>query len=246
MNMFTSIREKFRSSVMTEERVSKSEATRERILETALTLFADKGFANTTMREIAKEANCSLGLAYRYFETKDAMVLALYERLVIEFAEEVRTLPTGPLAQRWAQATRGDIARLEAHRGALMGLTSAGLAPGRTTQVLGGSTVAVRRSMLVLFLGLVTGARDAPKGEIAEALSVLFYALHLLLVFFWLQDPTPNQKTTHALIDFGEEMLGRLRLLLRLPWTGTALTRLAGILGPILHGSISSETVTVL
>lgn len=87
-----------------------------------------------------------------------------------------------------------------------------------------------------LFLVLVTGAGDAPKGEIAHALAVLFYALHLLLVFFWLQDPTPSQKTTHALIDFGEEMLGRLRLLLRLPWTGHALTKLADILAPILKG----------
>jgi AcrR family transcriptional regulator len=226
---------------MPEERTAKSEATRERILETARALFAAKGYAETTMREIAKEANCSLGLAYRYFETKDAMVLALYERLVVEFAEEVRALPSGPLAQRWSQATRGDIARLEAHRGALMGLTSAGLAPGRETQVLGGATTGVRRNMLTLFLGLVTEARDAPKGEIAEALATLFYALHLLLVFFWLQDPTPNQKTTHALIDFGEEMLGRLRLLLRLPWTGNALTRLADILAPLLYGSVSAE-----
>jgi len=231
---------------MTEERSSKSEATRERILETALALFATQGFANTTMREIAKEANCSLGLAYRYFDTKDAMVLALYERLVVDFAEEVRALPSGPLAQRWAAATRGDIARLEPHRGALMGLTSAGLTPGRTTQVLGGSTVAIRRSMLTLFLNLVTGAKDAPKSEYAEALSVLFYALHLLLVFFWLQDPTPHQKTTHALIDFGEEMLGHLRLLLRLPWAGSALTRLAAILVPIIQGSITSEEGTTL
>ena len=226
---------------MTEERFSKSEATRERILETALALFVHKGFANTTMREIAKEANCSPGLAYRYFETKDAMVLALYERLVVEFAEEVRALPSGSLAQRWAAATRGDLARLEPHRGALMGLTAAGLAPGRTTQVLGNATVAIRRNMLTLFLGLVTDAKDAPKTEFAEALSILFYTLHLLLVFFWLQDPTPHQKTTHALIDFGEEMLGHLSLLLRLPWTGSALTRLAAILAPILQGPDSIE-----
>lgn len=226
---------------MAEERIAKSEATRERILETAVTLFAEKGFAETTMREIAKEANCSLGLAYRYFETKDAMVLALYERLVSEFAEEVDTLPPQSLAKRWAQATRGDIARLKAYRDALMGLTSAGLAPGRSTQLLGPATTAIRRRMLDLFHGLVAGAGDAPRGEIAEALSILFYALHLLLVFFWLQDPTADQKTTQALIDFGEEMLGRLRLLLRLPWTGQALLRLAGILSPILNGSLSSE-----
>ena len=229
---------------MTVERISKSETTRERILETALALFAEKGFAHTTMREIAREADCSLGLAYRYFATKDAMVLALYERLVAEFAEEVRALPPGPLAQRWSLATRGDIARLEAHRGALMGLISAGLAPSRATQVLGGATAPVRHKMLALFLEMVTAAKDAPKAEFSEALAILFYALHLLLVFVWLQDPTPGHKTTQALIDFGEEMLGHLRLLLRLPWAGRALTRLAEILAPLLHGSISFDAET--
>lgn len=225
---------------MSEERISKSEATRERILETALTLFAEKGFANTTMREIAKEANCSLGLAYRYFETKDAMVLALYERLVVEFAEEVEALPATSLAQRWSQATRNDIRRLEMHRSALMGLTTAGLTPGRTTQVLGDGAIAIRRRMLTLFQRLVSSSNDAPQADVTEALSVLFYALHLLLVFFWLQDPTPNQKTTHTLIDFGEEMLGRLRLLLRLPWSAQALLRLATILSPVLNGTVQN------
>ena len=39
---------------MVTEKTSKSEATRERILETALALFAEAGFANTTMRHVAQ------------------------------------------------------------------------------------------------------------------------------------------------------------------------------------------------
>src|SRR5580692_8397839 len=108
----------------------KSEATRERILEAALQLFAQKGYAHATMREIAESSGCSLGLAYRYFRSKDSMVLALYERLSDEFIAEAELVESGPLAKRWGRSTRADFARLAPHRMALTGLTSAGLSPG--------------------------------------------------------------------------------------------------------------------
>ncbi|MBW2465654.1 MAG: helix-turn-helix transcriptional regulator, partial [Deltaproteobacteria bacterium] len=43
------------------------ERKRALILETALSCFRDKGFDETTMRDIAREAGISLGAAYHYF-----------------------------------------------------------------------------------------------------------------------------------------------------------------------------------
>src|SRR5207237_10147307 len=60
----------------------KAVSTRQRILDTALGLFATKGYEKTTMREIATAAHCSLGLAYRYFASKEELVLELYRNLV--------------------------------------------------------------------------------------------------------------------------------------------------------------------
>jgi AcrR family transcriptional regulator len=45
----------------------KARRSRERILEAALELFAERGYGATTMRDVAREAGASLGLAYRYF-----------------------------------------------------------------------------------------------------------------------------------------------------------------------------------
>jgi len=221
---------------MTETRTAKAEATRQRILDVALTRFAEKGFAETTMREIAAEAGCSLGLAYRYFATKDAMVLALYESLVDEFTDAAAKLGPGTLAQRWAQAMRGDFARLQRNRKALMGLTSAGLAHGSDTQVLGPAAAGLRQRMLAIFSRIVNESKDAPKGQLAESLVSLLYALHLQLVLFWLQDPTENQKATSELIEVGEDGLGALRLAIRLPWVSGPLVKIAAVLTPILYG----------
>src|SRR5260370_496577 len=107
---------------MGQQQAAKSKATQERILEAALSLFAERGFAEATMRGIAERSGCSLGLAYRYYRSKDALALALYERLMEEYALAVQQLDRGPLAMRWAAATRADFDRLAPHRRALTGL----------------------------------------------------------------------------------------------------------------------------
>ena len=53
---------------------------RERVLEAALTLFAEKGFDGTAVPEIARAAGVGAGTIYRYFESKDVLVNALYQR----------------------------------------------------------------------------------------------------------------------------------------------------------------------
>ena len=60
---------------------TKSEATREVLVETALRLFRERGYEKTTMRLIATEAGVSQGNAYYYFDGKDAFVQELYARL---------------------------------------------------------------------------------------------------------------------------------------------------------------------
>ncbi len=70
----------------------KSEETRERILEAALRVFGERGFENATMREIAKEAEVAVGAAYYYFESKDAIVMAFYERSQEEMRPRIEAL----------------------------------------------------------------------------------------------------------------------------------------------------------
>ena len=64
----------------------KSEATRARILESALATFRERGFEKSTMREIAAVAGVAVGAAYYYFDSKDAIVMAFYQRAQQEMA----------------------------------------------------------------------------------------------------------------------------------------------------------------
>ena len=52
------------------------ETRRQQILDAAITCFARKGFHQTTMEEIGQEVGLSPGVAYRYFENKEDIILA--------------------------------------------------------------------------------------------------------------------------------------------------------------------------
>lgn len=71
------------------------EERRQQILNAAIMCFARKGFHQTTMEDIGQEAGLSPGVAYRYFESKDDIIVATVQgsadrsvRLNEEVAEE--------------------------------------------------------------------------------------------------------------------------------------------------------------
>jgi AcrR family transcriptional regulator len=58
--------------------------TREKILETAVKLFSEKGFNGTTTKEIAESAGVNEALIFRYFSTKSDLYSAIIERKIKE------------------------------------------------------------------------------------------------------------------------------------------------------------------
>ncbi|HSM95308.1 MAG TPA: TetR/AcrR family transcriptional regulator [Rhizomicrobium sp.] len=68
------------AAVLEKRRGKKSEGDdkRVRLLEAALDLFETRGFDAVAVPEIAAKAGVAVGTVYRYFETKEALVNALY------------------------------------------------------------------------------------------------------------------------------------------------------------------------
>ena len=52
---------------------------RQQIMETALELFAQQGYANCSIAQLAKHTGVSKGLMYNYFESKEALLVAIIE-----------------------------------------------------------------------------------------------------------------------------------------------------------------------
>src|SRR5262245_5781602 len=98
-------------------------AARERLYATAMQLIAARGYEATTLRDIAKEAGVSVGLLYRYFPGKQAVVLALYDELSSAYAEQAANMPPGRWRDRFAFALKTSLDVLTPHQTALRALT---------------------------------------------------------------------------------------------------------------------------
>lgn len=70
-------------------REEQKEQRRQRILDKAIELFAQKGYTETKIGDIAKAADMSIGLMFHYFESKEK----LFEELVRYGAQAANTTP---------------------------------------------------------------------------------------------------------------------------------------------------------
>src|SRR5215210_5091108 len=212
----------------------KARRTRERILEAALALFAEKGYEATTMRDVAREAGASLGLAYRYFASKEEFALALYMRLAEGSEGWAREgVVGGTVAERFERAMVAKLDQVSPHRGPLAALLSRALDPNSPISALGEGTAAVREKMGGVFLEVVRGASDAPAERQARELGNLLYALHLAILLYWFHDKTPEARATRELVGSAREALRYLRPALRLPPMSRVLFRLTRTLGNV-------------
>jgi TetR/AcrR family fatty acid metabolism transcriptional regulator len=67
---------------------SRAKTRKDRILDAALHIFAKKGFQNTTITEISKEAGVSEATIYEYFGTKEDLLFAIPEKISDETFEK--------------------------------------------------------------------------------------------------------------------------------------------------------------
>src|SRR6266849_3341339 len=70
---------------------------RTQILDAAMVCFAERGFHQASMHDISAEAGISVGLIYRYFQNKDAVISAMADRHKKEIQnvlERARQAPT--------------------------------------------------------------------------------------------------------------------------------------------------------
>ena len=89
---------------------------RARVVAAAMKLAAKGGYEAVQMRAVSHEADVALGTIYRYFASKDQLLLAGLEQLACDMAEEIeKHPPTGATAhERVSEVFRRSCALLEA------------------------------------------------------------------------------------------------------------------------------------
>jgi AcrR family transcriptional regulator len=191
-------------------------AARDRLYAVAMRLIAKRGYEATTLRDIATEAGVSVGLLYRYFPSKQAVVIALYDELSAEYARKAGGMPAGRWRERFMFALTASLDVLKPHQMALRALTPV-LVGDPDEGIFSRSTAFSRLRVQRVFEEAVTRANDAPQRPLAEALGRLLYLAHLTVLLWWLLDKSSNQRATSALVSLTQQLLPSAALALRVP-----------------------------
>jgi AcrR family transcriptional regulator len=189
---------------------------KDRLYATAMRLIAQRGYEATTLRDIATEAGVSVGLLYRYFPSKQAVVIALYDELSAEYARQAAGMPSGRWRDRFIFALTTSLDVLKPHQMALRALTPV-LVGDPDEGIFSASTAFSRLRVQRVFEEAVTEASDAPRQPLAEALGRLLYLVHLAVLLWWLLDKSTHQRATSALVTFTQQLLPSAALALRVP-----------------------------
>src|SRR5688500_4124366 len=97
---------------------------REAILRAATDIFAERGFFNAQVADVARAAGVAAGTVYLYFRSKDDLLIQLFERTMREAFAEVRAkaAEVRDPAERLRLLARPHLARLGPHRQLALGV----------------------------------------------------------------------------------------------------------------------------
>ena len=178
-----------------------SEETRRLVLDTALTLFRERGFDETTIRDIASRAGLSLGAAYYYFKSKEAIVGAYYDYVQREHLTRARAAFASERDLRGrlraALDTKLDIMRDD--RRLLRALFRYGGDPDHVLSWFGPATREQRQLSINVFAEAIAGERLPD--DLRDAAPVLLWALHMGVLLYFLFDTSADQRRTRRLVD---------------------------------------------
>jgi len=187
---------------MTEKKPRKKtdKNTRERILETALSLFRKRGYDETTMRDVASEANVALGAAYYYFRSKDEIVHAYYQALNEEHARRVRAVLASEKdpRKRLGAMYHTSIDLLRRDRKIISGLFRS---VGEVSELspFGKSTEPLRAKSIALFEEALEPL--ALPDDTRRLSATALWGGHMAMILYLLHDDSKGVERTRKLVD---------------------------------------------
>jgi AcrR family transcriptional regulator len=195
----------------------KAQLTRSHILSTALRVFRERGLEASTMRELASAAGASLGSAYYYFPSKEAIIQAYYDDVQAEHAQRVAAAlgeTRLDLKDRLGAAFHSKLDILQGDRRLLGALFRYTGEPQHPLSVLGDGTRKNREQSMSVFLTAI-GDERLPD-DIRAILPSALWALHMGIILYFIYDESAEQQRTRRLVDGVLALLVRLLALVRL------------------------------
>lgn len=193
-------------------KTGKGDQTKALILETALDMFRERGYEQTTMRAIAQKADVSLGNAYYYFSSKEHLIQAFYQRLQTDHlaASEPALEQDKTFKARLLTVMRMRIEILKPYHQFAGVLFKTAANPRSPLNPFSDESDPVRQASIQLFEKVIEGSSARVPKDLRAELPYLLWVYQMGIVLFWIHDPSPKHRRTYRLIDRTVELVDRL------------------------------------
>ncbi len=183
---------------------SQQEQTRRHVIRTAVDMITEHGYDATTMKQIAREAGIGDATIYKYFPSKEKLLLAYYE-LCIEIVLEL-TLDTPGLEQFGLQE------RLQRLVDALLELLLADREFVEITRTIVGKSPLLMmrdnmpgqqalRGQVVKFIDAAEQSGEIAACDFKNLVGGLFADYLFAVIAYWLKDESEEFSDTTQLVD---------------------------------------------
>jgi AcrR family transcriptional regulator len=203
------------NSAMKARPTPRAEDTRRKIYEAAMQMFREKGFEQTTMRDIAAKAGVALGGAYYYFSSKEAIVLNFYHDMQEGSHEEILAAIAAEkkLKDRLRCVLQKRFELLTPNRKFCDALFRHAPDSQDPLSPFSEETRPIRERAFEHLRFAAEGGEVKIPADLKPKLPYLLWLYQMGLILFWLYDRSEKQHRTHALM---EKSLGLLVTLLKL------------------------------
>jgi AcrR family transcriptional regulator len=212
--------------------------TRTTIVDTAVRLFEERGYAATTMRAIATEAGLAPSNAYYWFASKDELVQEFYRR--IQVAHRDRSAEAlaagGTLVERLRAVEDAFFEVMGPHHGFGAAFVGTAVAPGASVSPFSEASAQARELSRAIFRDVVEGASPGVPAKLATVLPDLLWLAHLSITLFWVMDTSPGQERTRTLVDRAIPLLSGAVRVARLPGAAGLVGQVGGVLDVVMPG----------
>jgi len=205
--------------------------TREKILEAALQLFRERGFAEATMRDIARQAGVATGLAYYYFKSKDAIVLAFYQRARVDLAERLEAAQKDKRLVRRLQALiETKFEYFGPNRRFLGALMPHAADASNPLSPFSEESRETREFEIAHFERALEETGTSVPSDLAPHIGRILWFYQMGLILFWIHDRSARQARTHTLLEKSLDVVVMLIKLSNVPLMRPARKRVLEII----------------
>jgi AcrR family transcriptional regulator len=232
----------------------KAARTRSAIIDAALRLFREHGYEATTMRAIAAEAGVSVGNAYYYFESKQHLIQAFYDRTQIEHAEASRHVIEGEsdLQARVVGVIEAWVDIMEPYRAFAGTFFQNAADPNSPLSPFSAESTTARELSIDLWRQVIEGSDAKISKALKPQLPELLWLYLMGIVLYWVHDSSPDAARTRLLASRTAPLVVRAIGLARLPVLRSTLNDLLALMqdlkaipaepGPSSPPSATTET----